>query len=73
MCLVLEAVLQPSLLSCAAILYVFTGGSKFFDNTIATAATICPVMNALFSVLLLRVHTPYNFRRVQSIHATTWQ
>ena len=37
-------------LSLAAILYVFTGGSRFFDTT--TASTICPMMNASFSLLL---------------------
>ena len=38
------------LLSLAAILYVFTGGSRFFDTT--TTSTICLMMNASFSVLL---------------------
>ena len=37
-------------LSLAAILYIFTGGSRFFVTT--TASTICLMMNASFSVLL---------------------
>ena len=52
MYLALEAVLQTSLfwLSLGVTLYIFTGGSKFYDTT--TASTTCLMMNASFSVLL---------------------